>query len=58
LEKVVLNARPGVRIARRGTIPVTIYSIGRTRKKKKKDATALEAFFSLAFPLSSLSLSL
>ena len=36
--------------ARRGAIPVTIYSIGRTRIKEKKGPAVLEAFLSLDLP--------
>ena len=40
--------------ARRGAIPVTIYSVSGTCMKEKKDVAALEAFFSLTFLLFSL----
>ena len=45
---------PVVNRSQRGAIPVTIYSIGGTHVKEKKDAAALEAFFSLVFLLFSL----
>jgi len=45
-------------VPQHGAIAIIIYRTSGTHIKEMKDAATLEAFFSLAFPLSSLFLSL